>query len=447
MAQHPLTLLRRSLGFSQLRYAQRVAEEQGFDPRTVKAHYKVLRWESGTTPELDSQFAIARIHRIPEEEVLQRGWPNWLLLATGDAPLLDQPWTSQGTLGSLRSTVRPPGWHPPAYLAVTGAALDSQIRKALATLASPPSPPAGEGFPLPPGTVAGVERRIADLELQAGGSPLTPMTLYHAACQEHRTTTAYLTSGQYDRRNGTRLLLLAARTARLCAWFSMCLGDEHMTERYLHAAIRASATAGERQAVAMYMAHLAFRHLKVGDPREAFSLLRAARAAEPNATPILAATLHAHAALAYARVGDSKASTQATDRATRAIATAMTDMPDAHIDSALKETLGLLGGLTWLHLEQPSKALTHFAPLLDDGSSPHLSAPPPPLIARGLLGVVMAQLALGELDAATHTAHRAVAALGDLPTSLARQYRQTFAPHRNHSAVPELLGFLAEHHQ
>lgn len=74
---------------------------------------------------------------------------------------------------------------------------------------------------------------------------------------------------------------------------SMCVGDEHMTERYLHAAIRVLAAAGDRQSVATYMAHLAVRHLKVGGPQEALSLLRAAQAGEPNPTPILAATVRA----------------------------------------------------------------------------------------------------------------------------------------------------------
>ncbi|MEU2514060.1 hypothetical protein [Streptomyces syringium] len=172
-----------------------------------------------------------------------------------------------------------------------------------------------------------------------------------------------------------------------------------MTERYLHAAIRVSAAARDRQRVATYMAHLAVRHLKVGGPKEALSLLRAAQVAEPNPTPILAATVRAHEALAYARLGG--ASTKAMDFSARVMDTDTTNLPDAHVDDALKETLGLLGGLTWLHLEQPKKSLPHFAPVLEGVSSPHASGPLPPLTAHGLLGAVEARLALGELDAAT----------------------------------------------
>lgn len=126
---------RESLGLSRIDYARLIARahgELGFGVMMVKTHYTVLHWESGRNePNPNTQLAIAHIHGVNPEEVLRLGWPYWLDLATDDAAPVNQPWTPQGAIVALHGMARPADARPRSRLAVTGPALDSQIRKPL----------------------------------------------------------------------------------------------------------------------------------------------------------------------------------------------------------------------------------------------------------------------------------------------------------------------------
>ncbi|UQI46107.1 helix-turn-helix domain-containing protein [Streptomyces sp. HU2014] len=446
MARHPLKVARESLGLSQLGYARLIArahDELGFGPRMVRTRHTVSHWEAGRNePELTAQLAIARVHRVPGEEVARLGWPHWLHLATDDTALLNQPWTPQGAIGALHSTARLAGARPRSYLTVTGPALDFQIKKSLAALASPQPPPTRDGRPVTPGMLAGMEARIEALELQEVATPVTPMALYVAARAEHRLLAGLLTSHGYDAKTGAWLLLLATRTAALCEWLSGCLGEEARAERYALAAIRAATAAGSRRRVASCMIDLAFRHLVAGDPKDMLSLVHAARAIVRRPPAGLAVTLHTREAQALARLGDLTASTRALGRATSTLADEAADadpVADLLCVNVGEEWLAVSSGAAWLHLGRPKKALPHFTTLLDDGPASRTPDPPSPYAARRLLYVVDAQLALGELDAAAHSAHRAVALVGRLPPGLARQFRQRFAHHSTEPVVRDLI--------
>ncbi|UQA92328.1 helix-turn-helix transcriptional regulator [Streptomyces halobius] len=450
--RHPLKAARESLGLSQTAYARLIAKahnELGFGPKMVKTHYTVLHWESGRNePEPNTQLAIAHIHGVNLEDVLRLGWPHWLHLATDDATLLNQSWTPQSAIDALHSTARLADTRPRSYLAVTGPALDSQIRATLAALADPQPPPSREGRRVTPDTLTRIEARIEALELQEARALTTPMALYFATRAEHRLLTTLLTSSGYDHKAGARLLLLAARTAALCAWLSGCLGEDARAERYALAAIRAASVAGARRHVAAYMPDLAFRHLVAGDPKDVLSLVHATRAIVRHPSPGLAVTLHSREAQALARLGDITASTRALDRAVSTLVTGPTEV-DPTIDplsiNVDEEWLDVSSGAAWLHLGRPEKALPHLTTLLDDGPPSRPPTPPSPCAASRLLYVVDAQLALGELDAATHSAHRAAALVGNLPPDLAHQFRQRFAPHTTEPAVRDLIDTLTEH--
>ncbi|WP_431045339.1 helix-turn-helix transcriptional regulator [Streptomyces sp. P1-3] len=445
-------MARESLGLSQLGYARLIArahDELGFGPRMVKTRHTVSHWEAGRNePELTAQLAIARVHHVPEEEVARLGWPHWLHLATDDAALLSRLWTPQGAIDALSSTARLADAQPRSYLTVTGPALDSQIRKSLAALADPQPPPTRDGRPVTPDTLAGIEARIEALELQEIATSATPMALYFAARAEHRLLTRLLTTHGYDQQTGTWLLLLTARTAALCEWLSTCMGEEARAERYSLAALRAATAAGSRTRVAAYMVDLAFRHLVAGHPKDMLSLVHAARAVVRRPPPSLAVTLHTREAQALARLGDSAASIRALDRATSALAAKVTDadpMTELLCVNVDEEWLDVSSGLTWLHLRRPKQALPRFATLLDDGPPSRTPAPLSPCTARRFLYVTDAQLALGELDSAAHSARRAVALVGSLPPGLAHQFRQRFAPHSTEPAVRDLIDTLTEH--
>ncbi|WP_331723642.1 MULTISPECIES: hypothetical protein [unclassified Streptomyces] len=446
-ARHPLKAARQALGLSQIAYARLVAkthDELGFGPMAVRNHHKVLRWESGgTAPEHTAQLAIARIHQVPEDEVSRLGWPHWLHLATDDATLLHQRLTPRSAIDALHTTARLTDESPRSYLAVTGPALGSQLRNVLTALDNPQPLPSRHGHCLTPDALAHVEARLEALELQEAGAQVTPAVLYFAARAEHRLITGLLTDGGYSRTTGARLLLLAARAAVLCAWLCGCLGEEARAERFSLAAIRAAAAAGAPRHVASYLPDLAFRHLLAGAPQDVLSLVTAARAIVRHPSPQLAAVLHTREAQAFARLGEDRAAGRALHRA----AAALSDRhgsPDPFSVNVDETWLASAAGSVWLHLGRPGKALPHFAPLLDEGPAPHRPDPLSPYAARRLLSVVDTQLALGDLDAAAATAHRAIAFVGSLPPGLARQYRQRFASRAAEPVVRDLSQALSE---
>ncbi|MEU8779518.1 hypothetical protein [Streptomyces sp. NPDC048606] len=185
---------------------------------------KVSRWESGrTVPDLGTQLAIAHVHQVGAEDVHRLGWPHWLYLAT-DAAALAQPWTAQGAVNAARQTAQPNREGVRSYLTVTGTLLEAQEAEA----------------------------------------SLSPMTLYRAARAEDRLVLRLLAAAGYDRPTGTRLLLLATRTATRCGCFSRCLGDEAGAERYALAALRTGNTAGSQTSTANTLLHTGPR--SVGAP-------------------------------------------------------------------------------------------------------------------------------------------------------------------------------------
>ncbi len=444
MAEHPLASLRASLGLSHPSYAQLVSETHarlGFGSMAARRE-KVSRWESGrTVPEFTAQLAIADIHRVRAEDVERLGWPDWLHLATDDA-VLHQPWTSQGVLDVLHRSVRIADAPPHRDLALTGPGLLSQAGWALSDEGAAAARLARDGRTVNLDAVVWIEIRTQALELHESGTSVAPVALLAAAHAEHRLITSLLTEGGYGSDLGTRLLGLAARTATLCAWLSSSLGEEARAERYALAAIRAATAAGARRHVATYMSQLAIRHILIGDPGDALALVDGARVLVPRPSAHFAASLHTKEALARARLGEVSASAHALDRAAEALALDATeqDPADGPFDIAVDEDYLAIGrGNAWLFLGQPRKALPHFSPLLTDG--PALTSP---YTARRLLQVVDAQLALGELDAAAHSAHRAVAVTGSLPSGLARQYRQRFSCHQAEPVARNVLDLLAD---
>ncbi|MFI1256174.1 hypothetical protein ACH4U6_20700 [Streptomyces netropsis] len=271
------------------------------------------------------------------------------------------------------------------------------------------------------------------------------MALHYAALAEHRLVIALVTRSGYDRKSGAWLLLLAARTAALCGWLSGCLGEVARAERYTLTAIRTATAAGARRHVATYMSDLAVSHLVAGVPQDALSLVHAARAAVRRPPPPLRAGLHIREARALACLGETAASAQAPERATHTLASRTDWDPTGPLHINVDEQwVAINSGTAWLHLGRPKKALTYFTTLLNDGPPSRTPTPPSPYTARNLLQVTDTQLALGELDAAAHTAHRAVALVGSLPTGLAHQYRQRFAPHSTEPVVRDLIDLLAE---
>ncbi|MEV4870749.1 hypothetical protein [Streptomyces syringium] len=444
MAQHPLTLLRNSVGLSHRDYAQLVADTHhalGFGHIHARRE-KISRWESGRViPALTAQLAMAHVHGVDEEDVLRRGWPHWLHLATDDAALVNQPWTAQGAIDSAEQLA---GAQPRSYLAVTGPGLHAQLRAALLALADPKLLPAREGPPVPSEALTCIESRTQSLEAQEAGSHSTPMALLYATRTELQLITTLLNHSGYGSATRARLLGLAARTARLCSCLSTGLGEVAIAERYALTAIRMAVATGGRHQALICLADLAGIHLVAGDPRDALSVIHAARTAPRHLVPHLAATLRSWEALALARLGEPTGSAQAMNQAGRILATELEE--DVTCDQSTRSInemrLALCTGISWLHLDRPKQALPSFITLFGEDASVPSRVPPCPVTAAALLYMVDVQLSLGELDAAARSTHRAIALVGDLPTALAQQYHQRFAPYENEPLVKNLFAYL-----
>ncbi|MFE6748047.1 hypothetical protein ACFVGM_19505 [Kitasatospora purpeofusca] len=447
MATHPLVALRTATGLSQAAYARLIARthaELGHGQMAARRE-KVSRWESGRiAPEFTAQLAMARIHQVDEGIVLRLGWPQWLMAATGDDDLLHQPWSPQGAVAVSRLTAVAAG-EPGTALIATGACLTAQIRGALAALAGGARPLERDGPRIAPEALAWAEQRILALERLETGSPVPQHALYLAARTEHRLISDLLSSHGYDRATGTRLLLLSARTATLCTWTSHVAGDEAWTERYNLAAIRAASAAGAAHHTVAYLTQLCYRHLRRGDPRDALSLLRAARAIVPRPTPRLAVKLHARQSVVSARLAERTAGLRALDRAEHALAAASAQWdPEADPTSGNinEDYLDFSRGHTWLRLGQPARALSCFSDLLGDRASP--DRPPSPYDPVQLCPAVEAQLDAGRIDEAAATIRRATDRTGGFLPGLANRFRRYLAPHADHPDVRELLERLAE---
>ncbi|MFF2045564.1 hypothetical protein ACFVVX_34610 [Kitasatospora sp. NPDC058170] len=447
MATHPLVALRVSTGLSQAAYARLIARthaELGHGQMAARRE-KVSRWESGRiAPEFTAQLAIARIHQVDESVVLHLGWPQWLMAATGDHDLLHQPWSPQGAVAVSRLTAAAAG-NPGSALIATGPSLTAQIRGAVAALDGKARPPERDGPRITPETLAWAEHRILALERLETGSPVPQHALYLAARTEHRLINDLLTGFGYDRATGTRLLLLSARTSALCTWTSHVAGDEAWTERYNLSAIRAASAAGAPRHTVAYLTQLCYRHLRRGDPRDALSLLQAARAIVPRPTPRLAVKLHARQSVVSARLAEPTAGLRALDQAEHALAAASprwdpeADPTNGNIN---EEYLDFSRGHTWLRLGQPARALSCFSGLLGDEASP--DRPPSPYDPVQLCPAIEAQLDAGRIDEAAATIRRAIDRTGGFLPGLANRFRRYLTPHAGHPDVRELLDRLAE---
>ncbi|MFE3503438.1 hypothetical protein [Kitasatospora sp. NPDC059160] len=471
---HPLTRLREGMGLSQSEYAKLVARTHTALAlgNTAARRERVSRWEAArSVPEHTAQLAMAHIHGIPAREVHQLGWPHWLHLATGDATLLDQPYTDHGAVLALRAVVDLSGARHSPELTLRGRELASHLGAALTQLADPGRTgwtrrTTRSAAGCVPGLVGNrlrwSEARTTALEQQEAGTLMPAAALYGVAYAEHRlvvgnllsgartsTETGAGTSGGVESPGPRRLFPLAARTALLCTWLSSALGEETGAERHNLAALRAAVATGDRAAAGVVMAQLATRHLIVGDAADARMIVRAARAADPEPAPAVAVVLHTREALALARLGRSGDTARALDRAADTLA-ADTPVASDHkhrhrpgfpftVDDRF---LTSVRADAWLHAADPRRAEPHAAALLDwlDGPEPVLA---PPLTGRMLLSVVDTYLALGEAAQAVRATSCAIGVSGTLPQGLARQYHGRLAAHQHEPLIREALEQLA----
>lgn len=397
---------------------------------------KVSRWESGRiVPDLTTQFAMAHLHNVPRNEVLLRGWPQWLHITIRDSSLCSLPWTSEGTAAALRAVARQPWTVPgifPATAADTGVALvDDWLAAVEAT------PPPGQTSHHSNAEVAVVlEIRVDALELME--TRIQPRALLPVARTELDLISSLLPHADNDRGATARLQVLAARVAYLCSVLAFACADFAQRESFLLVCMRAATAAGAPGMAAIALASLASLHLDIGATRDAQILVAASRriAARTGPVPRLDALLHCRQAWIHAQLGDAEDSSRSFSAALNTHNAESTVKSPWTIYKISDELLQLTAGISQLALGQPARAMNHFALLTHDDPSDHYS---PSIVAIHLPDVIDAQLAIGDVEAAVDTVRKAQESLQNTGAELPHHFRQRFAAYRAVPAVRDLL--------
>ncbi|WP_143676625.1 hypothetical protein [Streptomyces sp. TLI_146] len=399
---------------------------------------KVSRWESGrTVPELTAQLAMAHIHGVPQSEVRRLGWPHWLSLASGDGDMLTRSWTLTGALETLRDVSHFVQRFDRFYLAVTGPLLQAFTEQWHAAITQPSrsAPPQVKD----PDALRGAQARVQALETMYG--TVSPAHLLPVAQSDLSFLAALASEPARHEEPSPSLLLLAARTAGLCAGLSIGLGENALAERYYLLAVRAATAGGDARGSVGYLALVSYTHLLAGAAEDAILLVETVLATIRQTEHPLAGFLHLLAARAHALLGDSAQCKRALNEAAKGLARladTKKSLRCAVTRNISEEWVALCTGVIATHLGRPQQALDRFSPLL---APSRLSKLLP--LGHELLHIVDTQLALGHVGDALLTAQRMVTFGGKPSDKVAHVYRKRFSAHMTLPAVREFHEHLA----
>ncbi|MEU8548969.1 helix-turn-helix transcriptional regulator [Streptomyces roseoverticillatus] len=443
MSQHPLAVLRKSLGLSQSQYARLVDKAHsamGFG-YLVSHRVKMSRWESGrTTPDLHAQFSIARIHHVAESEVVRLGWPQWLHLATGDAMLVNRPWTARGAIDAFNDAVTLAGSPSHSHLALTGSRVQGFAEMLQCASSTSPVKPETDGRKdVDDAAVAGFYASIRNLERVRWA--VSPQALYPAALGNLTTITAFLTENGYRDETGVRLLRLASRTGILCGVLSLSLDCNIQAERFSLAAIRAAIVIGSPELALYNLVILAYSHLAAGAARDVFPLLESVQdGIRWRHSSRIVVAMYLLSALAHAELGESAASSRDLERASKSLAVLQDSQNCPAVDRSCKideKWILAASEVSRIRLGQSQPALERLALLLSDTGAAATQFFP--AATHELLEVVDTQLKIGKIQSAAHTVQWALAPFGKPPAEIKRKYRKKLEPYHSHPAVKEIL--------
>ncbi|RLU81105.1 transcriptional regulator [Streptomyces griseocarneus] len=375
---------------------------------------KFSRWSAGARPERRAELAMADLLDVDIDHVETLGWPDWLGMAVSDdRALLASPWTPDGSVRALKALQRLGG---PAAMERRGFLITSGALAA--TLAGLGAAAPAEGIPVSRrrpringSTVELIEKRLdhlRQLDDQVGSGQA-----YRLARAELDFITDTLGSASYTTATGRRLHSAAAEASRICGWVAFDSGDPATAERYYLAALRTAASADDPVAEANTLSFWAMARYSDNDTTHALGIVEEAlRAARKTGSPRMIAMLHARAARAHAKAGDQRASRFAEGAAFEAYHDAgpLQDEPACMYWVTLAEFHNWAASNA-LDLADPARALTHHKALAAlRGSGPDAHAYPRST-ALHLARKADAQLANGDVDAAAHTAGKAVQAI------------------------------------
>ncbi|MFE3610332.1 transcriptional regulator [Streptomyces goshikiensis] len=441
--QHPLAALLQANGWTAVSYLRRVAaRHKALGYGAISEDKKrIYRWiHRSVVPEWTAQLAMADLHGIPVETLHELPWPLWLASAGhDDGQILNPAWTPAATNLILTSMAGGPMDRRSFLIVSTLSAVTAQW--ATASPASAAETGSRAGLQL----VALHDERLAALRRlddQVGSGEV-----YQAARAELRIVTRTLTRCSYSEEVGRRLYAAAAEASRICGWTAYDSGYHATAERHYVTALRAAASANDQIVGANTLSFWAIQRYSTGDPQGAQHLVETALgAASSIGSPRMTAMLHARSARAFAWAADRRSSQRAVGAAFDAYdrITGSSAEPDCTYWVNRGE-LHQLAGSSALNLAHPAEALNHFRAA---GAAQSTDAYDETAFPRGaaiyLSREAEAALALGDVDAALHSAHQAVERMGGVTsargTSTLNSLRNQLSARRT---IPAVRDFLA----
>lgn len=452
---HPLAALRAELGLTGEGYLDRLDNVHcalGYG-RMAKSRQKVSRWENRVnSPEMTAQYAMARLHGIPREDVTELGWPDFLLRAfPDDRSVLDSPWTLAGTVAAVAAATGGGSMQDRrAFLIASGAALTGLATSWSLALTEPsealPAVSAGTAPANPRLTRAlldTLEQRLDDLRRLddvLGGARLRQTAVAEYDLLEGLAQQ----TGQHGPLEH-RLLSLLAESARMCGWLQFDSGRHARAQRFYVTSLRASASAGDPQVGANTLAFMAIQVYSEGNPQDAISLVRTAQdTTMRRSTPRVKSMLHARAARALSKTGDRTGCWRELDAARTEYARGPHDDDPSWSYWLNPGEIEMLAGSSALDLDDPRRALTHFEQARHVQYSADGYARDHVLY---LTRTARAHLRLGDLDAACAAATDAftqnVTLNSSRPSDALDDLRDELAAHRHVGPVRDFLQLSA----
>lgn len=442
--RHPLAALRARMGLSASDYLELLDRKHralGHGAMATRRE-KVTRWESGVyAPEPTAQLAMANLHGIPEDAVLEFAWPDWLLLAfPDDRTILHTPWTLTGTVASLAASVRGGSVDRRGFLIAGGATLGGIAADWAGALDQIPAASAVGRRGLTVGMVARLEQRLDDLrhldDVLGGGE------LRKIAVAELELVSKLAHETVYDAGAGRRLFSTICEAARICGWQHFDAGFNAAAQKYFITALRASATAGNPEVGANVLSFLAIQTYSVGNPQDAVDIMQTAQGqARGHTTARVLSTLHARTARALSKTTHGRAAcARELDQARDAFAKGPADNDPPFIYWMTEGELEMLAGSCALDVGDPRQALRFFeaARAADYSADGNVRDN-----ALFLTRAAEAHLALGHLEQACATAQQAFNQSGRVdstrPTGAITDFRKRLKLHRHLPAVRDFL--------
>ncbi|WP_322750141.1 MULTISPECIES: XRE family transcriptional regulator [unclassified Frankia] len=302
----------------------------------------------------------------------------------------------------------------PAVLTFTSATLGAVVHSWL--VAAPARPVAVlNGRHVNDALVAGFADRVDALRRM--DDVLGGEDVHGLAVSELRVIVRLLRTGAYSQDQRARLYAVAAELARLAGWAAFDSGRHQIAQQFWLVALRTAHEAGDRAIGANILRCMAEQAVRYGDPADAVTMLRAARAGAGDAlTATEKAVLAGSLAIAHAQVGDSRAvRAEIAEAFTQIDQAEPGDDPD-YVYWCSRPTIEYYAGKALLCIGDAAAAIGHLRRSVDELDA--CEYPRELIHHRVWLGV--AQVDAGEVERAVDLGYQAIDLAGCVASENAR---------------------------